>query len=76
MPIRPYLEGEYFEPELIETMSQALADACTSLGLQDRRDAAVRLLALRIIEEARAGVHDRALLKAAALKGLGSSFKN
>jgi hypothetical protein len=30
-----------------------------------KEDAAVRLLAMRIIEEARTGVHDRALLKAA-----------
>ncbi len=34
-------------------------------------DAAVRLLAMRIIERTRAGVRDRALLKAAALEGLG-----
>jgi urease gamma subunit len=71
MPIRPFLEGEFFDPELIELMSQALADACTTLGLNYQDDAAVRLLAVRIIEEVRAGVHDRELLKAAALKGLG-----
>lgn len=71
VPIRPFLEGEFFEPELIETMSQALADACQTLGLRDKEDAAVRLLAQRIIDEARAGIHDRELLKAAALKGLG-----
>lgn len=76
MPIRPYLAGDYFEPEHIEVMSQALADACTSLGLKDKEDAAVRLLAMRIIKEAREGVHDRALLKAAALKGLGPAMKH
>ena len=70
MPIRPFLEGEAFDPELIEVMSQALADACTTLGLKDQQDAAVHLLAVRIIERARAGVTDRALLKAAALDGL------
>lgn len=72
MPIRPFLEGEFFEPELIATMSEALAHACTELGLKDKEDAAVRLLAMRIIEEARNGVHERALLTAAALRGLGS----
>ena len=76
MPIRPFLAGEYFEPELIETMSQALADACTTLGLKDKEDAAVRLLAIRIIEEAREGIHDRVLLKAAALEGLGPAMKH
>lgn len=76
MPIRPYLEGEFFDPELIDTMSRALADACTTLGLKDREDAAVRLLAMRIIKEARGGVHDRVSLKAAALQGLGPALKN
>jgi urease gamma subunit len=76
MPIRPYLEGKFFDPELIETMSHALADACTTLGLKDREDAAVRLLAMRIIKQARDGVHDRALLKAAALEGLEPAPKN
>ncbi len=76
MPIRAFLEGEAFEPETIEMMSQALADACTTLGLKDKEDAAVRLLAFRIIHEARAGVRDRALLKAAAIKGLGPALKH
>ena len=71
MPIRPFIEGEFFDPELIETMSQALADACAALGLNVTEDAAVRLVAVCIIEEARAGVHDRALLTAAALRALG-----
>ena len=70
MPIRPFIEGEFFDPELIQTMSQALADACAALGLQ-QEDAAVRLVAVCIIEQARAGVHERALLTAAALRGLG-----
>jgi hypothetical protein len=85
LPIRPFLEGEYFEPELdgkyfepelIETMSQALADACMTLGLKNKEDAAVRLLAMRIIKEAREGIHDRELLKAAAIKGLGPAMKH
>ena len=76
MPIRPFLEGEFFDPEVIEIMSLALADACTALGLKDKQDAAVGLLAKRIVEEARAGIHDRALLEAAALKGLGPAMKH
>lgn len=69
MPIRPYLGGEFFDPELIETTGQALTDACSTLGLKDKEDAAVGLLARRIIKEAREGIHERMLLKAAALKG-------
>ena len=76
MPIRSFIDGEYFEQELIGTMSEALADACRALGLKDKDDAAVRFLAKRIVEEARAGVHDRSLLKAAAIKGLGPATKH
>jgi hypothetical protein len=76
VPIRPFLDGEYFEQELIGTMSEALADACTALGLKDKDDPAVRFLAKRIVDEARAGVHDRSLLKAAAIKGLGPATKH
>jgi hypothetical protein len=46
-------------------------DACATLGLKDKEDAAVQLLAWRIIDEARNGVNDRALLKAPAIKGFG-----
>jgi hypothetical protein len=57
-------------------MNAALADACASFGLKDREDAAVRLLAMRIIKQARQGVHDRAPLRAAALAGLGSVIRH
>jgi len=76
MPIRSFLEGEFFDPELIETMSKALAAACQTLGFMPKEDAATRLLALRIVEAAREGVHDVELLKAAALKGLGPALKH
>ena len=69
MPIRAFLDGEAFDPETIETMSAALADACHALGLKAKHDAVTRLLAMRIIDLARDGIHDRALLTAAALKG-------
>ena len=51
-------------------MGRALADACRELGLKDKEDPAVRLLAKRIIDKAQEGIHDPALLKAAALDGL------
>ena len=76
MPIGPYLDGEGFDSETIGTMGQALADACTMLGLKDKEDAAVRLLAMRIIAQARAGTRDRALLKAAALQGLAPAYRH
>jgi hypothetical protein len=57
-------------------MSQARADACATLGLKNKDDGAVRLLAMRIIEQAKQGIHDRAMLKATALKGLGPAHKH
>jgi hypothetical protein len=68
VPIRPYLEGEFFDPELIEAMSRALADACRELELKDMQNVAVRLLAGLIIDEAKQGTRDPALLKTAATK--------
>jgi ABC-type branched-subunit amino acid transport system ATPase component len=64
-------EGEHFEPELIEAIEKAFADACATLGLKDKEsDLAVRLVAQRTIEVARAGVHDPELLKAVVVKEL------
>jgi hypothetical protein len=76
VPIRPFLDGEVFEQEHIDAMSKALADACQELGLKDKENAAVRLLAKRIIDCARGGIHDPALLKAAATKGLGPARRD
>jgi hypothetical protein len=76
LPIRPFLEGEVFDPDLIEVMSRALVAACQALRLRVMHDAATRLLAMRIIEQAREGVHDTDLLKAAALKGFGPMIKH
>jgi hypothetical protein len=73
LPIRRFLDRDVFEQETIDTMSAALTDACRELGLNVKDDAAVRLLALRIIKEAKQGIRDRALLKQAALRGLRTS---
>ena len=70
VPIRVFLGSEFFDPELIDSMSKALRGACQALGLIPKDDAATRLLAKRIIEQAREGIHDPMLLQAAAVKGL------
>jgi len=70
MPIGPYLEGEMFEPETVDAMAKALAAACEALGVRDKENVLVRLLAERIIDEAKQGIHSYELLKAAALRGL------
>jgi hypothetical protein len=68
MPIRPYLAGEAFEPELIQQMSLALESVCENLELSFIDDPATRLVASKIIELAQRGVHDAPTLSAMTLK--------
>jgi hypothetical protein len=68
MPIRPYLAGEAFEPELILQMSLALESVCETLELSFIDDPATRLVASKIIELAQRGVHDAPTLSAMTLK--------
>ena len=50
MPIRPFLAGQAFEPELIQQMSAAFMEACEALRLEPIDDPATRLVARTIIE--------------------------
>ncbi len=64
MPITPFLAGQAFGPEAIQTMSDAYLRACKRLGLSDRTDPATELVALRVIHLAQRGILDTdALLK-------------
>jgi len=58
VPIRPFLAGQAFEPELIQQMSIAFVKACQSLGLEPTDDPATRLVAKTIIELAERGLRD------------------
>ena len=71
MPIRPFLAGRAFDPEVIATMSAALETVCQKLGLHIVDDPATRHVAQKIIELAQRGIQDAATLTAAAL----SEFK-
>jgi hypothetical protein len=44
MPIRPFLAGQAFEPEVIREMSVALENVCKALGLALNDDANTRLV--------------------------------
>ena len=68
MPIRPFLAGRAFDPEVIATMSAALEDVCEKLGLHIVDDPATRHVAQKIIELAQRGIQDAALLTAAVLR--------
>ncbi len=71
MPIRPFLAGRAFDPEVIATMSAALETVCEELGLHIVDDPATRHVAQKIVELAQRGIQDAATLTAAAL----SEFK-
>jgi hypothetical protein len=68
MPIRPFLAGKPFEPEIIREMSLALETVCEKLQLKLTDDPATRLVASKIIELAQRGVRDAATLSAMTLK--------
>jgi len=68
MPIRPFLAGQAFDPEIIATMSAALESVCEALGLKLVDDAATRRVAEKIVELVQRGVRDVAMLSAVALK--------
>jgi hypothetical protein len=69
MPIREFLdEHAAFDPETLQNMSKALAGVLAALGLTDKADDLVILVAKKIIELAKAGEHDSERLEAATLK--------
>lgn len=68
MPMRAFIQGSEFEPEVLASMGIAFAAACEALGLADKADKATELVASRIIALARCGEHDPARLKAAVLE--------
>ncbi|MGA8321555.1 MAG: hypothetical protein WB774_12215 [Xanthobacteraceae bacterium] len=49
MPIAHFLSNQAFDQKIIEAMSEALTDACHSLGLVDRTDQLTELVARYII---------------------------
>ena len=71
MPIRPLLDGGAFSPEDITAITAAFEDTLRAMGLVDRKDPAVQMVAKRMIELAR-NERNAILLRDAVLK----SFKN
>jgi hypothetical protein len=68
MPITPYLDGQYFDPETKRVMGIALEMARATLQSRDRTDAASEILAKRII--AKEGITNPNLLCERALEDL------
>jgi len=68
MPIRPFLAGEAFDPEIITKMSAAFENVCAALSITLVDDAAARLVAQKVIELAQRGVKDVETLIAMTLE--------
>jgi hypothetical protein len=72
MPITLFLAGQAFELEVIESMSAAFVAACDALQLKvGKDDPATRFVAEKVIELARRGVCDPAVLCTMTLKEFG-----
>ncbi len=68
MPITPFLRNQAFDPDLIDAMSAAFTQACTTLGLVDRADPITELVARYIIELAQRGIRTHTALYLATIE--------
>jgi hypothetical protein len=68
MPIRGFLSGQAFEPEVVRQMSLALETICGKFGMELTDNPATRMVALKIIELAQRGVRDAPTLTEMTLK--------
>jgi hypothetical protein len=58
MPIRPFLSGQAFGPEVIRDMSLAFDNVCEAMELKRTEDPATTIVAQKVIELAQRGVRD------------------
>jgi hypothetical protein len=58
MPITRFIQGAAFDPEQVESLSAAFTKACHELGLVDRTDPLVEIVATKIISIAKNGERD------------------
>jgi hypothetical protein len=65
--IIPFLRDQPFEPEQIEAMSAALAQARAALGLSDSVDARTEIVARHVIEAAQCGMRTKTALYLATM---------
>ena len=58
MPIRPYLQGQAFDPDTIRVMGHAFENVCNQLRIIDRHDAVTKIVARTVIDMAQRGFRD------------------
>jgi hypothetical protein len=68
MPIRPYLQGEAFDPDTVRVMGIAFENACKELGVLNKHDAVTRVVARTVIDMAQRGFRDEDSLTAAVMQ--------
>jgi hypothetical protein len=68
--VTPFLRKKGFDPELVEAMGAAFANACEVLGLANRLDPITVMVAKKIIELAQRGFRDSGDIELMALKEL------
>jgi hypothetical protein len=72
MSISLFLRDEPFDAELLNAMSGAFVEACTSLGVSSHADPATELIAQQIIDAAGRGIRSKRGLYLSAI----SKFKS
>jgi hypothetical protein len=70
MPIHRLLDAQSFGPDDIRALSVAFEDTLKELGLIDRADPLVQIVAERIVELGRQGVRDPVRLPSMAVGSL------
>jgi hypothetical protein len=70
-PITPLLQGQAFDSETVQAVTNALVMTCEALGLSNRDDAMTQLVAEKIIELAKSGLKNPTALHLAAIKEFG-----
>jgi hypothetical protein len=73
VPITPFLRGQAFDPELIESMGAAFSKTCDTLGLAERSDPITTLVAEKIIELAERGLRNPTAMHLMAIDELKSN---
>jgi hypothetical protein len=68
--VTPFLRRKGFDPEQVEAMGAAFANACEALGLANRLDPITVMVAKKIIELAQRGFRDSGDIELMALKEL------
>ncbi len=68
MTVHRLFKDKPFEPEAISMMTNAYAEVCRALGLEDRDDPEAQAVARKVIEFAQRGERDPARLREQVLQ--------